>query len=210
MRKTLRTAVATAVAAGTLAATAGAAFAHDGRGSKQRKPAPAPTATIAGLVAASGGDFDHNHRDYDMLLNAVKAAGLVDALNDAGADLTVFAPNDRAFVRLARTLGYHGTDEAGAFDAIVGVLTKLGNGDPIPVLKQVLLYHVVSGTITARDARGADSVTTLQGGSLGVEFPKLIDADPDLRDARVIRPFDLRATNGIVHTIDRVLLPLDV
>ena len=63
-------------------------------------------ATLAQLVAASGGDFDKRWFDYDLLLNAVQAADLVDALNDPSVDWTLFAPNDLAFIRLARDLGY--------------------------------------------------------------------------------------------------------
>ena len=57
--------------------------------------------TIAGLLAKSGGTFDQNPWDYDLLLTAAGAAGLVDALNDPNARLTVFAPNDAAFTRTA-------------------------------------------------------------------------------------------------------------
>ena len=91
MGKFLKSAVASVVAAGTLASSAAVAAADE------HKPHPSKT-TIAGLVAASGGEFDHNGRDHDLLLNAVKAAGLVGALDDPGADFNVFAPDDRAFI----------------------------------------------------------------------------------------------------------------
>ena len=64
--------------------------------------------TITEIVAASGGKFDKNDRDFDILLNAVLAAELDGALADPNADLTVFAPNDRSFIRLAQSLGYRG------------------------------------------------------------------------------------------------------
>jgi uncharacterized surface protein with fasciclin (FAS1) repeats len=67
------------------------------------------------------------------------------------ANLTVFAPNDRAFVRLARDLGFTGTTEAAAWQFLVGALTQLGNGDPIPVLTNVLLYHFPD--VTLREAK---------------------------------------------------------
>ncbi len=66
--------------------------------------------TIVDIVSQSGGTFDTDYFDYDILLNAVITAELVDALADDTADLTVFAPNDLAFVRLARDLGYTGID----------------------------------------------------------------------------------------------------
>ena len=62
--------------------------------------------TLAGLVAASGGTFDQDATDFDILLNAVQAAGLAGALDDPNAELTVFAPNDGAFVELSQALGF--------------------------------------------------------------------------------------------------------
>ena len=89
-------------------------------------PEPAPLPTITEVVLASGGTFDSNGEDFDLLLNAVTAAGLDGALGDPEASLTVFAPNDDAFVGLAQTLGFHGDNEGGAFGFIVDALTLLG------------------------------------------------------------------------------------
>ena len=50
--------------------------------------------------------------------------------------LPFLGPNDRAFIRFAQDLGFAGQDEAGAYDFIVGVLTDLGGGNPLPVLHQ--------------------------------------------------------------------------
>jgi uncharacterized surface protein with fasciclin (FAS1) repeats len=170
--------------------------------------------TIADIVVGSGGEFDNNRFDYDILLNAVIAADLVDPLADPDADLTLFAPNDFAFVRLARDFGYEGWDEAGAWDAIVAALTDLGNGDPIPVLTDVLLYHVAPESITAFDfflySIFGIPIETLQGGTFQPFFFRLIDNEPDLRDARLFFPLNVRADNGYVHTITRLLIPVDL
>ncbi len=165
--------------------------------------------TIAAIVAQSGGSFDRNHFDYDILLNAVKTAGLVDALNDPNASLTVFAPNDAAFIRTAQSLGYEGRSESGAWDFLVGALTKLGNGNPVPVLKTVLLYHVTPGEYSLRDVISASELPTLAGPTIGVHRLQLIDKDPDIPDARVRIP-NTRAANGVIHTISRVLLPVNI
>ena len=94
--------------------------------------------TITDLVLKSGGDFDSNKRDYDILLNAVVTADLADALADPDAELTLFAPNDTAFYRLARDLGYKGGyDETLVWTFLVSALTDLGGGDPIPVLTDI-------------------------------------------------------------------------
>lgn len=172
---------------------------------------PEPKQTIAEIVAESGGEFDRNPYDYDMLLNAAQAAGLVDALADPHADLTLFAPNDRAFIKLAQDFGYEGRDEAGAFDAIVGALTDLGGGDPIPVLTDVLLYHVAGESLNPFQVLFSRSIDTLQGESFHVRGIRLVDNEPDLRDP-LLNIFDLdnKATNGVVHGIWRVLIPVDL
>ena len=173
------------------------------------KPKP-PTKNITEIVAASGGTFDKNRYDYDILLNAVLTAGLAETLATPGLDVTVWAPNDKAFIRTARDLGYTGWSEQGAWEFLVGALTGLGNGDPIPVLTAILTYHVTP------EARGVKSVLrtkefpTLQGGTIVRHGFTLQDADPDLKDPRLTWPVQVRATNGIIHTIDRVLIPINI
>lgn len=165
--------------------------------------------TIAGLVAASG-DFDANGQDFDVLLQAVTAAGLAPALADAAADLTVFAPNDRAFLRLVETLGFDGTSEADAFAYLVDALTLLSDGrDPIPLLTQILQYHVLPGSLQASQVLARDKLETLLGTDLGRNGTRLVDADPDVANPRLVTT-DIQAANGIVHVINGVLLPADL
>jgi|GEM_PF-2933493 len=168
--------------------------------------------TIAEIVAQSGDDFDGNNQDFDILLEAVQTADLVDALNDSEADLTTFAPTDAAFVQLAQDLGFEGSDEAGAFDAIVAALTELGEGDPIPLLKDILLYHVSAGAKTLETIQGSDSVSTLlEGATLTPNGNSLEDNEPDLIDPSFVEGLtDVEAENGVVQAIDRVLIPLDI
>jgi serralysin len=170
--------------------------------------------TIAQIVAKSGGTFDSNHYDYDILLTSVKAAGLVDALNNPSSKLTVFAPNDRAFIRTARDFGYTGWDEAGAFNAIAGVLGTLdpkGKGDPIPALTNVLLYHVASGSLGPIQVLLSGSIhTLLPGASFDVRFLRLVDKAPKRPDP-YLNPYalNIKASNGVIHGITRVLLPVN-
>ncbi|MCC6409075.1 MAG: fasciclin domain-containing protein [Planctomycetes bacterium] len=173
-------------------------------------PAASGASTITDLVASSGGVFDSNPFDYDLLLNAVLAAGLEGALADPNVDLTVFAPNDLAFIRLARDLGYTGTDETGSFQYIVGALTTLGGGDPIPVLTDVLLYHVAPESLSPKEITKNRAIDTLQGGKLEFTGSSLKDAEPGLRDPRLFLGSKVRASNGLVYTLDRVLIPLDL
>ena len=168
------------------------------------------TPSLAGIVAASGGTFDDNGADFDLLFNAVKAAGLVEALDDPDASLTVFAPNDDAFVGLAQALGFEGTDEGAAFSFIVEALTLLSGGaDPIPLLTDILLYHVAPGALDAATVLGSETIPTLLGSSLGVNGATLVDADPDIPDPGIILT-DIPAANGIAHVLNGVLIPVDI
>ncbi|RYF00737.1 MAG: fasciclin domain-containing protein [Comamonadaceae bacterium] len=109
-------------------------------------------------------------------------AGLTETLN-AAAPHTVFAPSDAAFKAVpAKTLDSLKADKA--------------------QLKAVLSYHIVPGAFTAADIKPGN-VKTLQGGNVAVAragtFVTVEDA--------MVEQADLRATNGVVHVIDRVLMP---
>ncbi|HEY7332634.1 MAG TPA: fasciclin domain-containing protein [Candidatus Limnocylindria bacterium] len=168
--------------------------------------------TITDIVAASGGEFDRKRSDYDILLNAVLAAGLEGPLANPDATLTVFAPNDAAFIRTARDLGYKGRSESGAWNFLVGALTELGGGDPIPVLTNILLYHVAPGYYGPLKVIFSRKIPTLlDGAEIKPRFIFLRDNDPDLRDPRlVLRGINIKADNGVIHTINRVLIPIDI
>jgi uncharacterized surface protein with fasciclin (FAS1) repeats len=168
--------------------------------------------TITGIVAASGGEFDNKGADFDILLTAVLAAGLEGALADEAASLTVFAPNDRAFIRTARDLGFEGTDEEGAWNFLVAAFTELGNGDPIPVLTNVLLYHVAPEKLgPIQVIFGGPIDTLLEGATVQPRFLSLIDNDPDIKNPRLnLRRMNIQASNGVIHVINRVLIPINL
>ena len=164
------------------------------------------------LSGTSG--YDDNGSDFDLLRDSVITAGLAGALSDEDASLTVFAPTDAAFVGLAQTLGYTGSDEAGSLGYIVDSLTLLGGGDPIPLLTQVLTYHVTPGEFFLADVAGLGDgaqIPTLQGGLLTLDLarPGLNDLDPGVPDPNLIG-FDVDVSNGVIHVLDGVLLPLPV
>jgi len=166
--------------------------------------------TLTEIVAASGGTFDTNSGDFDLLLNALQAAGLTEALDNPDSNLTVFAPNDAAFVGAAQALGFQGSDEAGAFEYIVDAVTLLSFGnDPIPLLSDILLYHVAPGALDADAVLGSDTLDTLLGFDLGVDGASLVDGEPDLPNANIIAT-NIAASNGFAHVIDGVLIPVDL
>jgi uncharacterized surface protein with fasciclin (FAS1) repeats len=165
----------------------------------------APRGNIVDVaVAASGGGApDHNPNDYDLLVQAVLATGLAGTLSDAGAKYTVFAPNDRAFLRLVTDLtGAAPASEAAALATITSAFT-------IDEIKNILLYHVVPGAkLRPLQVLLAGSLTMANGGVVKPRGITLRDTSPALADPKLILwKIDIPASNGVIHTIDRVLVP---
>ena len=121
---------------------------------------------------------------FKTLLAAVKAAGLVDTLQGKGP-FTVFAPTDAAFAALP----------AGTLDGLLK--------DPA-ALKKILLYHVVSGSVTSDKVVGLTSADSVEGSPIAIAVK---DGTVYLNDsAKVVTP-DVMASNGVIHVIDKVILP---
>jgi uncharacterized surface protein with fasciclin (FAS1) repeats len=129
---------------------------------------------------------------FKTLVTAVKAAGLVDALSSPGP-FTVFAPNDEAFAKLP----------AGTVESLL---------KDIPKLRSILTYHVISGSVTTADVQKLTaggqkrSVNTLQGSSATLKMNGTFNKSAYVNDAKVILA-DIRASNGVIHVIDKVILP---
>ena len=121
---------------------------------------------------------------FTTLVAAVQAAGLADTLSGAGP-FTVFAPTDDAFKKLP----------AGTVETLLK--------DPQGQLKQILLYHVVSGKVMAADVVKLDSVKTVQGQN--VTITKTTEG-VKVNDAKVVIT-DIETKNGVIHVIDAVLIP---
>jgi uncharacterized surface protein with fasciclin (FAS1) repeats len=119
---------------------------------------------------------------FTTLVAAVEAAGLAGTLAEGGP-FTVFAPTDEAFAKLP----------AGAVESLLADPAKLTD---------VLTYHVVPGRVTASDAAGLASAPTVQGSDL----PISTDGGVHVGDASVVSA-DIEAGNGLIHVIDRVLVP---
>ena len=174
--------------------------------------------TITDIVASSGGlgQFDRDAKDFDILLNAVLTVGLEGALADPNFGGTVFAPNDAAFLRLARDLGFTGgRDEQGAFNHIARVLNTVSGGNLSQILTDVLLYHTTGDRISVfglifRTILGRTIDTGLAGATIRPFFFYLIDNDPDFATARVAGFTPIDASNGRIWVITRVLIPADI
>jgi uncharacterized surface protein with fasciclin (FAS1) repeats len=143
--------------------------------------AETPTQTITELALGAP--------DFTTLVAALQTAGLDSVLNDPSGDFTVFAPTNAAFDALLADLGITAGD----------LLTN-------PALSDILLKHVVEGSvdsITAFTLNGADVPTLNPNG----ETVKLeIDSGELTVGGAPVDEFDIRATNGIIHVIDAVIL----
>ena len=143
-------------------------------------------------------EYAINSKDHTTLVAAVKAAGLVDTLEGAGP-FTVLAPTNEAFAALPK-----GTVET---------LLKPENKDK---LTAILTYHVIAGKFTAADiaakvdaAGGKFTVATVNGGNLtfarsGAKHLTVTDAKGDVARVTIA---DVEQSNGVIHVINKVLLP---
>jgi uncharacterized surface protein with fasciclin (FAS1) repeats len=178
------------------------------------KPAPTNDKTITEIVASSGNGFDRRGYDYDILLAAVTAADLADTLSTPGLDVSLLAPNDYAFIKLARDFGYQGRSESGAFDAIFNTLVAVSGSEAnaIATLTNILLYHVLPSEKTKlKIVFGGEQTTLLEGASILPVGRTLVDNDPEFLNPKLnFWKKGRKASNGIVHAINRVLIPVDL
>ena len=122
---------------------------------------------------------------FNTLVAAVQAAGLVDVLKGEGP-FTVFAPTDEAFAALPE-----------------GTVENLLKPENLDQLVAVLTYHVVPGKIMSADIAGKSTdVASVQGTSLKVDATNGVKVD----DATVLTA-DIETDNGVIHVIDQVVLP---
>lgn len=155
--------------------------------------APSTTTTPGATTAPTSPQANANivelassSSSFQTLVQAVEAAGLAEILAGEGP-YTVFAPTDEAFAELP-----------------AGALQRLLLPENRELLRQVLAYHVVEGKIPSSEI-STGTVDTMYGGvSIRVDGGQVI-----VNDASVIQP-DIQASNGIIHGINRVLLPPQV
>lgn len=150
------------------------------------------TIAAAAILAASTSaafsadivDTAAGNESFSTLVAAVKAAGLVETLKGDGP-FTVFAPTNAAFEALPA-----GTVED---------LLKPENKDK---LTAILTYHVVPGKVMAADLTDDAEVATVQGSMVMID----LDNGPMVNDAKVVTA-DIEADNGVIHVIDKVIMP---
>ena len=152
------------------------------------------------MQACGGGDDEpqrnivevaQNTPELSILVEAVVAAGLAPALSTG--TLTVFAPTNAAFAALLTELGV--TKEA-----------LLANK---PLLTAVLTYHVLNTAVVRADVPLGKAITPLAGGFFKIENSGGLKVTDGRNRVTNITTTDIQASNGVVHLVDRVLLPAD-
>lgn len=135
---------------------------------------------LVALAAANG--------SFKTLTAALKAADLTATLEGTGP-FTVFAPNDQAFAALPQE-----------------ALQELLKPENKALLVKILTYHVVPGKVTSTDLKSG-AVKSVEGGSINVKIDSA--SGVMVNEAKVVQP-DIQASNGVIHVIDKVILPPDI
>ena len=121
--------------------------------------------------------------NFQTLVSAVEAAGLVDTLKGEGP-FTVFAPTDEAFAKIPQE----------QLESLLENKTQL---------TAVLTYHVIAGKVMSTDLTDDMAVATVQGENVTIN---LDEGSVMVNDAKVVQA-DIECSNGVVHAIDTVLMP---
>jgi uncharacterized surface protein with fasciclin (FAS1) repeats len=140
---------------------------------------PAPTAAGKDIVAIASGDAQ-----FKTLTKALGSAGLVTTLQGKGP-FTVFAPTDAAFAALPQ-----------------GTVENLLKPENKAKLTKILTYHVVPGSVVSTSLKSGD-VKSVEGSSLKVAVST---GKVTVGGANVVKA-DIKASNGVIHVIDKVLMP---
>jgi uncharacterized surface protein with fasciclin (FAS1) repeats len=125
---------------------------------------------------------------FNTLAAALGAAGLVETLQGDGP-FTVFAPTDEAFAALP----------AGLVDALL-------LPENVEILKDILLFHVISGSEVTSDMVAAGDVEMASGDMATIA----VDGSTITIAGSTITAVDVQASNGVIHVIDAVMVPADV
>jgi len=165
--------------ASTNASSAPAASASSAAPSTEATASPSASATTAGTIV----DVAAANPDFSTLVAAVKAAGLAETLSGAGP-FTVFAPTNEAFAALPK-----------------GLVDKLLLPANKATLTKILTYHVVPGKVMAADVKAGD-VATVEGSKISLATTGGVTVN-----GAKVTATDVNASNGVIHVIDKVLVP---
>ncbi len=157
----------------------------DGSTADTTLPASDTTAVMAepGTIV----EVAQSNTDFSTLVAAITAAGLGEALSGEGP-LTVFAPTNAAFEALPE-----------------GLLEKLLLPENKEILTKILAYHVVAAKVMAADVMAGD-VTSLEGSTFAITT----EGGVKINNSSNVTATDIKASNGVIHVIDAVIVPPSV
>ena len=141
---------------------------------------PSAQGTVVDVAAKDG--------RFNTLVAALKAAGLVEALAAEGP-FTVFAPTDDAFAALP-----------------AGTVENLLKPESKDQLIRLLKHHVVTGNVTGEDLAGLIEAATLGGTTFAIEAA---DGNVAVGGSKIVAA-DVGATNGVIHVVEKVMMPADI
>lgn len=143
------------------------------------------SSTIADIAASNS--------DFSILVEALSKAGLVEAVANPEAELTVFAPTNDAFANLLQDLGANSLDDI-----------------PMETLTSVLLYHVVGGKYSSSDLYTGYFPSLSSFAENNISMYVKVDGGVSINNNAMVTTADIMADNGVIHVIDKVILPPSV
>jgi transforming growth factor-beta-induced protein len=152
------------------------------------------TQTDGGMKRKTIVDVAKSNADLSILVDALNKTGLDAVLSGTGSDFTVFAPTNAAFTALLADLGASSLNDI-----------------PTETLKKVLLYHVVNGNLTASKISTGYYSSSAEGPKKGAMLSLYINmSETKINNKASIKQTDVKADNGVIHIIDKVLLPMSI
>lgn len=171
---------------------------------------PLPTGQTLVEVAVANDNFD-------ILAAALTKTGLVTSLNNPNSGtFTVFAPTDAAFINYWNSIRGAGHTEQNVLDTIANLKPTAVSNPTIAALAGVLNYHIVSSKIPSSDITGKAVFATLQGARLTISkqgsnvILNANNAGAGAGNGANVTAVDVNALNGVIHSIDKVLIPVSV
>ncbi|MBN8652859.1 MAG: fasciclin domain-containing protein [Cytophagales bacterium] len=171
---------------------------------------PLPTGQTLVEVAVANDNFD-------ILAAALTKTGLVTSLNNPNSGtFTVFAPTDAAFINYWNSIRGAGHTEQNVLDTIANLKPTGVSNPTIAALAGVLNYHIVSSKIPSSEITGKAVFATLQGARLTISkqgsnvILNANNAGAGAGNGANVTVVDVNALNGVIHSIDKVLIPVSV
>ena len=165
-----------------------------------------PTGDVIAVATSAA-----NAPNFGILAAALTKAELITTLQGNGP-FTVFAPTDDAFLALLRSAAFYNDPELTELQAITAIQGLTTSSTPLSLttLTQVLKYHVVSGAAYSINLTNNQVLTTVKDAApntVTIGVGASVTVDGSASDPATVSPANISATNGVIHVINKVLLP---